>query len=190
MTNSDKIRLMQHASDLVNYNPDTGVMTWRPKDVDANGWNEKFVGRECGIIASHGYRVLHVHFEHGRGSKILAHRLAWFICFGELPAGDVDHINQNRSDNRIQNLRDVTRSINCRNSLRSTRNTSGVTGVTWHKLRSKWRARAGIYGRRYSLGLFSELADAEAAVKKFRAENDFTENHGRLPSATARTRST
>ena len=134
---------------LMAFDADTGLFSWR-----ATG-----TGRESrvGSLAPNGYRQITV-----RGRKYQAHRLAVLYATGSLPVGDVDHINGNRDDNRLCNLRCVSRSLNMQNQhVLQKRNTSGQRGVSWHKQAGKWAAR--ISGRH--LGLFVSLEAAITARK-------------------------
>lgn len=184
MTDREMLELAAKAAVMVDYDAETGSMVWRAKDAsesDAARWNTRYAGKECGTIDDKGYRRILIRFAGRPPFKIRAHRLAWFISFGALPLGEIDHINQQKLDNRIANLRDVTNSINQRNVARKANNTSGVTGVTWHKQRGKWCAQASVNGKHCHLGLFDELNEAETAARKFRAANGFTEKHGSKP---------
>lgn len=177
------LELAARAAGMVLYNQQTGLMIWRPKPdemKDSNRWNARYANKECGTIDDKGYRRILCRFDSGCVFRIRTHRLAWFITYGKLPDGEVDHINQDKADNRIANLRDVSKELNQRNGTRKSNNTSGVPGVTWHKQHKKWYAQAGINGKHHSIGLFINLTDAEKAVKKFRLEHGFTENHGRI----------
>jgi len=92
---------------------------------------------------------------------------------------EIDHINGNRLDNRIENLRSVNTMQNTYNGrLRST-NTSGAKGVVWHKGARKWMAQIGANGKHYYLGLFASLTEATEVVRKFREQyhGEFA-NHG------------
>ena len=89
--------------DLVTYCPTTGVFRWRKN------------GAVAGASKS-GYRRLCI-----LGFTFMTHRLAWLVSHGEWPLGVVDHINRDRSDNRIANLRDVSPTENARNKLRKVR---------------------------------------------------------------------
>jgi hypothetical protein len=181
MTPHEKLLLMQRAAEMVDYNSETGAITWRRRDVYVRGWSNKLAGKECGVINT-GYRVIAFRFGPSRRFMVMAHRLAWFISFGVMPSGEIDHINRDRADNRIANLRDVSSSMNKRNFARKGNNTSGVPGVNWDKHRGKWFARARVDGRAYNLGRFDELTDADKAVRKFRSEHGFTETHGQEPT--------
>lgn len=183
MTDRELLELAAKAAGMVCYNHKTGSMVWIAKEAgvkDSARWNSRYAGKECGTLDDKGYRRILFRFVVGRTFKIRVHRLAWFIVHGYLPIEEIDHINQDKSDNRIENLRDVPKELNQRNGTRKGNNTSGVPGVTWHKQRGKWCAQASVNGKHYHIGLFEELIEAEAAVRKFRAEHGFTENHGRI----------
>ena len=100
------------------------------------------------------------------GRRYYAHRLAWFYVHGEWPAEQMDHINGDRSDNRIANLREATQSGNGQNKKMQRNNTSGCIGVTWSKRRKKWLAKIGVAGKVSYLGYFDIFDDAVAARKE------------------------
>ena len=183
--NADRelLELAAKAAGLVRYDPYTGLMTWPRKPDWANDsarWNARYAEKECGTIDDKGYRRILFRFEKDRTFKIRCHRLAWFIVHGVIPTGEIDHINQNKLDNRIANLRDVPKELNQRNGTRKGNNTSGVTGVAWHKQRKKWCAQCNVLGVHYHIGLFDNIDEADKAVREFRAKHGFTENHGRV----------
>ena len=96
--------------------------------------------------------------------KYYAHRLAWMYVYGVWPGGDVDHINHDKTDNRISNLRDVSRSVNNQNQIRGQRGgSSNVLGVSWDKRLKKWAASIGVFKKNIHLGMFDAKEDAHAA---------------------------
>ncbi len=111
-------------------------------------------------------------------SWYLVHRLAWLYEYGEFPDGEIDHINHDRFDNRISNLRIVSREDNCRNMSKSKANTSGTTGVNWHKHQKRWVARIHVDKKRIELGAFIEFSDAVNARKNAEVLYGYHENHG------------
>jgi len=119
-------------------------------------------GKPCGQHAntSDGYADVWVN-----GRTLLAHRIIYAIAHGAMPAGQIDHINGNRMDNRIENLRDVSASENSHNSKRPKNNTSGFPGVSWNIQRQKWMAYICVNNRRIHLGLFDDIDDAVQARK-------------------------
>ena len=100
------------------------------------------------------------------GKSYYAHRLAWFYAKGTWP-DQIDHINGIKSDNRLDNLRDVNVQQNAQNKLNAQKNSdSQILGVSWHKKAKKWQAHICIYKERKYLGLFDNVKDAEEAYKK------------------------
>lgn len=109
------------------------------------------------ISASKGYRNIGMNYRIYR-----AHRLMWFFVYGEWPGG-IDHINGDKLDNRISNLRKASHRQNQCNRSRQSNNTSGFKGVSFHKGNNKWVARIGENGKRILLGYFDDRAEASAA---------------------------
>lgn len=130
--------------------------------------------KEAGTDKGNGYRMVCV-----RGKKYLTHRVIWEMINGNIPYGlEIDHIDGNRSNNRIDNLRLVKRSNNNKNKSKQLNNTSGVTGVTWCKKHKKWIARYKLNGKQVQIGRFDNLDDARNAREKV-AMKIFSERHGK-----------
>lgn len=135
----------------LSYNPETGDFIRVISHAQ-----RKIVGRVAGSITSTGYRKICI-----GGHSYKAHRLAWLVIHGEWPAGQIDHINGIRTDNRIANLRVVNNRENGENKRKATASsTSGFLGVSWHKARCKWRAEIKHKGKKYYLGLFETPEEA------------------------------
>ena len=137
---------------ILHYDPLTGVFT-RIKPT-----RKCRVGSVAGSLSSHGYISIWVLKRH-----YSAHRLAWLYTYGTWPKDQIDHINRNRSDNRICNLRDVTNQQNLCNAGNFSTNTSGRKGVYWDKRDRRWRAGIGNKGKYLSLGCFKTFDEAVAA---------------------------
>lgn len=166
--------------ELLNYNPENGELIWRERPrslfVSERGfrtWNARYAGKVAGTSFD-GYYLISI-FKR----QFLAHRLAWAIYHGEWPKNDIDHINGVRSDNRIVNLRSVTRSENRKNSALHGRNTSGVSGVDWFTPASLWRARINVDSKSIHLGYFKTKNEAIASRKKAEVDYNYHPNHGR-----------
>lgn len=163
----------------VCYNPITGDFSWIEKPLcmpDPARWNSRRVGKSCGSLDGKGYCCISFRIN-GVLKRFRNHRLAWLLVHRCWPDDEIDHINQNRQDNRIENLRDVSKSVNLRNSRLKTNNTSGFNGVT----RSKgdfWIAQANINHRRVYLGSFSSRIEAANAAKEYRDSIGFSPLHG------------
>lgn len=135
----------ERAREMLNYDAETGVLTWKVAVRSVRR------GDEAGNINARGYRVIKLD-----GARYRAHRLAWLITNGTWPTGELDHINGLKDDNRIANLRDVSRTINSQNQRRARSDSrSGLLGVSFDKSRGKWRAGIGVDGRERHLGRFN-----------------------------------
>ena len=154
MNELDEIRQM------LSYCPATGEFRWR---IDRGRIK---AGDVAGSIdKSTGYLQIRANYK-----LLLGHRLAWSMIHGKMPSGVIDHINRDRSDNRITNLRDTSQRKNQWNRNLNKNNTSGVSGVYWSRNCKKWHARLEDMGRKVDLGMYAELSDAEAVVSKFKQQ--------------------
>lgn len=158
---------------LLDYDPDTGLFTWKVRGIDH--WDRRWAGKPALIHSHNGYRIGTVA---GVGG-LLAHRVAWAWYHGAEPVGQIDHINGNRSDNRICNLRDVTALDQRRNAARPSHNSSGAVGVSWNKQKRRWKAFIHEGNRNKHVGYFREFSDAVAARKDAERLLGFHPNHGR-----------
>lgn len=136
---------------LVSYDPETGILTRKVRTS-----NRVQIGDIVGTISGNGYRM-------GRigGCFAYLHHFAWFYVYGEWPASDVDHINNDPLDNAISNLRLATESQSLGNARRHIDNKSGFKGV--HKKRDRWCAQITCKGFRRTLGVFDTPEQAHAA---------------------------
>ena len=103
---------------LLSYDPETGELTWRVRGVPRI--DNRLAGKPALIGTSDGYRVGKIMTQ-----NLKAHRVAWAIYYGEWPKAMLDHINGNRADNRIVNLRTVSPVQNSQNQRPHKSNTSG-----------------------------------------------------------------
>jgi hypothetical protein len=140
--------MISHARllELVKYDPETGVFTRRKKSTRLH------IGDVCGWKNGNGY----IRFEID-GGRYHAHRLAWLYVTGEWPVGEIDHINRDKSDNRISNLRPASRSQNSANSPRR----SHLKGATFS--RGRWRAQICHNYKNRHLGYFATEQAAHEA---------------------------
>lgn len=143
----------------LHYNPNTGIFVNKKKN------------KITGSVHSKGYISIGV-----CGKVYLAHRLAWLYVYGYLPDMQIDHINHNKQDNRINNLRVVTNSENHKNKGVSKH---GIFGVKWYEPYQMWRARITVDRKDISLGYFKEYNDAVNARKNAEAYYGFHSNHGK-----------
>jgi hypothetical protein len=148
----------------LHYDPDTGIFTW----VKPSFMRPDFVGKAAGGDVN-GYVSICIDRK-----NYPAHRLAWLYVHGRWPDSEIDHINRNRSDNRIRNLREATHAENLRNMSMGKNNTSGVLGVSWDSKNQKWRAHITVNAKFKSVGRFVHKEDAisarRAAAEKYHGE--------------------
>lgn len=100
----------------------------------------------------------------------LVHRLIYMMHHGFMP-DFIDHINGNGLDNRIENLRGVSKTENNRNRRINTNNLSGVKGVHWDAPRKKWKAQLCFEGKQHYLGVFNTLEEASKVVQAARKKH-------------------
>ena len=139
--------------ELLDYDSYTGLFTWIQ-----DRSNRVLSGTMAGCINSYGYIAIRL-----LGSSYLAHRLAWFYIYGVWPAKHLDHINGERDDNRLANLREASDAEQQQNVKLTAANTSGHKGVSWNRRHKKWIAQIKAGGRYLYLGAFTEIEDAVAA---------------------------
>jgi len=153
----------KHLKNILKYDLDTGVFTWR------KGFQRVKAGDVAGSVNDRGYRYI---------SRHPAHRLAWIYVTGSEPKMFIDHINGIKDDNRFINLREASSFEVNQNATISTNNRSGVKGVSWNKKKKHWRANVMAFGKNYFLGCFEYIEDAELAVisKRVDLHGEFANN--------------
>ena len=144
---------------LLHYDSTTGILRWKAKRGRGQGRGKVNPGDIAGTINAQGYVAINI-----AGHVTLAHRLAWAIAHQLWPVPfQLDHINMNRTDNRISNLRPATNAQNMRNRKAQKNSSTGVKGVYVHKRSGKFIASIACDGRTMYLGLFSTVREAKAA---------------------------
>jgi len=142
----------------LSYDPLTGVFTWK---IEKNSFGGKVkVGVAAGQLDRHGHRQIGID-----GYVYSAHRLAWFYVHGSWPIGQIDHKNMCRDDNRLENLREATFSLQRANQRVRADSALGVKGVERTKI---GRFRARLKGRH--IGTFGTLEEASAAYARAATE--------------------
>jgi hypothetical protein len=142
--------------ELLHYDPVTGDFT----RLVANS-NRIKVGDIAGFVNSEGYKQLMIN-----NKTYYAHRLAWLYIYGEFPKNHIDHINGNKKDNRIANLRECTNRENHQNITSQKNSTSKYLGVSWSNKHNKWFAQISFNYQKKYLGLFDNEEEAFAAYLK------------------------
>jgi hypothetical protein len=148
------IRPLAGLEDVLRYEPGTGKFFWlvaRPRKTKA--------GDPAGHLNKASYieiRYNHITYQ--------AHRIAWYLHTGKDPCPlDIDHINGDRADNRISNLRLATPAQNAKNQPKKQGTTSTYKGVSWYKRHRKWQAQIRVDGQSIYLGYYNNELDAHLA---------------------------
>ena len=158
----------ERLKELFHYDPETGLFTRRTDRGPCKA------GEIAGYTNSVGYVQLGIDYV-----DYTAHRLAWLYQHGYMPPEQIDHINGDREDNRIENLRLANNSQNNQNRKLQENNSSGFKGVSLHRQSGRWFAYAQRDGLRVSAGYYAtrELAAAASAKLRESLHGEFT-NHG------------
>lgn len=148
----------EEVEELVAYDPGTGIFTWKRH----RGTTATIkAGREAGQISVAGYRRIFL-----RGRRYMASRLAWLLSYGCWPDEQVDHINGDRADDRLSNLRECTQSQNMANCRRAKNNTTGFKGVSYVASQTgsnKYKATIKVDNESIFLGWYPDAKSAAAA---------------------------
>ncbi|WP_179103944.1 HNH endonuclease [Burkholderia pseudomallei] len=135
------------------YDPDTGVLTKKKAPLLHGGF------RDCNQIMQsnngNGYLIARVN-----GHNRRVHRLAWEMHYSVDAPPIMDHINNDRADNRISNLREVGHAENQWNKSLNRNNSVGLKGAHYHKTSGKWASHIRCRGKRKRLGLFETAEEA------------------------------
>ncbi|WP_051447603.1 HNH endonuclease [Rhizobium leguminosarum] len=172
--------------DLFTY--EDGLLSWRMRPQSlfrtkraCSVWNARFARKLAGHVhvSRSGTRRKTIITILGTSERHLSSRLIWTWHHGEWPSGLIDHEDGDTLNDSIGNLRDVTSAGNSKNMRMHPGNTSGVTGVCWHKKLGKWKAEIMANRVKKHLGVFDNIEDAAAARKAAERMLGFHPNHGR-----------
>jgi hypothetical protein len=164
----NKMPSLDDLKKVLKYDSESGIFTWI-----TGGRYNRLAGQVAGSVCDEYIKITL------SGIRWKAHRLAWKMFYGTDPAGEIDHINGNKHDNRICNLRDCKKSDNGKNAGLSKRNKSGFRGVTKHTGREKWIASISLDGKNKHLGVFDspEEAGEVAALARSLYYGEFSGNN-------------
>lgn len=157
---------------FLNYSPATGEFTWKLRVSPATPLG-KPAGSVYGTLPDAGYVQIMLF-----GKTYQAHRLAWLYTYGTFPEKQIDHIDHNRTNNALSNLRESDQHTNMKNKTLYRTNSSGYAGVEPHG--SNWKARIGVDGTKVLLGVFCTFEEAVAARKAAEKLLNYHKNHGLL----------
>lgn len=166
--NTIKLPPQEYLLKLFRYDPENGNLYRRISVSDRTK-----VGDLVGSVSGTGYWKTSID-----GVMYLVHRIIYKIHRGSDPL-HIDHINGVRGNNRIENLRSVTRQENHRNTKIRIDNTSGTVGVHLNKSENKWKAQIKVNKKQIHLGTFVDLSSAVAARTAAEIKYKFHKNHGR-----------
>lgn len=145
--------------EFLSYDLETGRLFWNERMNATPGWNTRFSGKETALCAgSDGYKQLNILCKTYR-----AHHISWVIFYGEWPERFIDHIDGDKTNNAIGNLRLATSAQNNQNSSRRKTSISGLKGVSWNKARQKWVAQISHNKQAKQLGYFEDKNEAYKA---------------------------
>ena len=145
----------QRLEEVLDYDPITGVFRWKMSRRNAPA------GKVAGFITLHGYRSISID-----NVQYRAARLAYAIVYGEDPPEYVDHINGDRADDRIANLRAATPAENCRNCCIPAHNKSGIKGVSLRSKSQRWVAQIRVNRRNITIGEYKTIDEAADAYRE------------------------
>lgn len=146
----------EYLHQIFDYDKETGYLIWK-----INKDPFKCKGKIAGSVDSIGYRIIVID-----GVNYKSHRVVWLYHNGCWPEDQIDHINRNKDDNRIENLRECSTKENCQNRKKQRNNTSGHTGVNWSKSCNKWRVEICVNRKGKYLGLYENLEEAIQIYKE------------------------
>jgi hypothetical protein len=161
--------------------PEKGVLIWRefteataPNKANRAKLNKNLAHHHAGYVTKDGYKCVSIF-----NKKPYVHRIIWAMANGSWPDGEIDHLNHDKIDNRIANLRVASRLENSKNKSINKNSTSGITGVSYMKAVNKWRAQiSNLEGKRVNLGNYATKEQAAEAVKEARQKYNYHQNHG------------
>lgn len=157
----------EFARDRLDYNQETGVLTWKTKPVtrkiDAY-WNRRYAGTEAGFSRPFPYRSVKIVYD-GKKRTILEHLLIWLIMTGSFPEAEIDHVDHDGENNSWANLRAASRDENARNRIKSAGTKFAGKGVSVNA-RGRYFSRIGFDNKRLHLGMFNTPEEAAEAYNK------------------------
>lgn len=165
----------EHLLEIFTYDRNAGKVFWK-KPTGNRVKPGRAAGNKCRF---HGNEYIQVRVQR---TNFLMHRLIWFLEYGEFPKGQIDHIDGNGLNNKIENLRDVTVQEQAKNLSRRMTNSSGITGVTWNKNLRAWVAQISVNNQAIYIGHFKDdsFEQAVKARKDAEIKFGFHKNHDRV----------
>jgi hypothetical protein len=160
----------ERVQELFAYNPEDGIL--RTKTIRQG--SNSYIGQPIGTLTNYGYLCVTIDTK-----RYQLHRVIWLYVYGYIPKEDLDHIDGNRTNNRLFNLREANRQDNLKNTAVHRDSSTSILGVNWDKRKSKWRATIYVNKKQEHLGYFKEIQEATLARQQANIRYGFHENHGR-----------
>lgn len=157
----------EHILKNLRYESNTGLLWWND-----NAYHN-VRNKQAGNLSEQGYYRVNI-----KGVLMMSHRIVWFLHNGCWPSGEIDHIDGDRTNNRIQNLRDVNKNVNQWNRKARQNNVTGLVGVSFIEKSGRYRAQIQARGKNKYLGTFATPQEAHGAYvnakKELHNENGYT----------------
>lgn len=144
---------IEELKEYFKYEPSTGKLFWNKRPS-----NRVVIDSEVGNYNDQGYKVCRF-----KGKALRVHRIVWAVSKGEHPTEFIDHINGDKGDNRLTNLRVVSNAENLQNMKNS-------KGYTYHRKLNKWMAQIVVNKEYKYLGVFNTEHEAHEAYLKAKKE--------------------
>jgi len=151
--------LATYLKENLSYDPTTGFLNWKVP------YKKRSLNTPVGTLHSSGYLLFSAGFSN-MAYSLRVHRVCWFLYYGKWPSCFIDHIDGDRINNKLDNLREASFTENAQNSKKAINNNSGFRGVSWCKERGKWSARIRTNGKYKYLGRFDCPTVAALAYDK------------------------
>lgn len=148
---------IERLREALNYDPITGYFTWKIKPAKLSIYTK--IGHSAGTFNKVGYLRIHLDKIH-----VFGHIIAWAMFYNEWPKGVIDHIDGNRSNNAISNLRDTTQSINVLSAERPP-GVTGIRGVSLYHNSGKYKTSIIVNNTNHFLGIFASIEEASHAYE-------------------------
>lgn len=162
--------------ELLDYDPETGILLWRFRPNEPGSWNIKYAGKQA-LNSKNKKGYLYGSL---CGLTVRTHRVIWKLLYGSEPE-NIDHENGIRHDNRKCNLRNGSVEMNQKNTKHRSDNSTGYMGIRLRSDTGKYQAYINHKRQQVTLGCFDTIEEALAARKQGKLDYGYHKNHGRKP---------
>ena len=142
------------------------ILIWKENHLKSPQWNARYSNKKVGFHKSDkGYHYIKINYN-GKRYIIAEHRVIWALSKNQWPEHTIDHIDNNKSNNKMKNLRSATVAENNKNKPSTKNSTSKYKGITWKSKENKWYVAVRVYGKSKHLGIFYDEVDAAIAYNQ------------------------